>query len=474
MEILKENFNQIEVYIFGASAGGGHVYDIFTNLGIKIAGFVDNSEKKWGTLFREVIVHAPEILNECTENQKIVIASTYHDEITGQLLAMGIAREKIVMKDQLIRDALCLKEPERNVFQYQGGRVLFDLSEGFILSGVVNWTINLVEQMHQDKEDFYVLSMKRKDGNYDYGKIADRIFWADYRLGRYRQSVEETMDFIEAKLPCKIVINQISQIFWAACLVKQKYKDQIEIVSIIHSDFSRIYEQNAFLDGFIDSYICVSREIYGAMKEKYRIAEEKLHYRPTSTEYDREYQREAAGAQKALAIAYAARIEKAQKRADLLLPLIRLLEKSGMDYRLNIAGDGTYYKELENFIRSQGVTERVTLYGALPYDAMRDFWKENDIFINLSDIEGMPVSLLEAMSWGCVPVVTKTSGTKATVEEGVNGFICERENVDSVFEKILLLDRDREQLYKMAGACRNRVEERHGRREYVRFLMEDV
>ena len=126
MEILKENFNQIEVYIFGASAGGGHVYDIFTNLGIKIAGFVDNSEKKWGTLFREVIVHAPEILNECTENQKIVIASTYHDEITGQLLAMGIAREKIVMKDQLIRDALCLKEPKRNVFQYQGGRVLFE------------------------------------------------------------------------------------------------------------------------------------------------------------------------------------------------------------------------------------------------------------------------------------------------------------------------------------------------------------
>lgn len=475
VEICEKCFSQIEVYIFGASAGGGHVYDIFTNLGIKVAGFVDNSEKKWGTTFRKIMVYAPEVLNECTENQIIVIASTYHDEIREQLLGMGIAKEKIVMKDMLVQNVLRLKEAEGNTYQcHQGSRVLFDLSEGFMLSGVVNWTINLVEQMHQEKKDFYVLSMKRKDCNYDYGKIADRIFWTDYHLDKYRQSVEETVSFIKTKLPCKIVINQISQIFWAACLVKQEFKEQIEIVSVIHSDFSRIYEQNAFLDGFIDSYICVSHEICDAMKEKYGIDEKKLHYKPTSTEYDKEYQRKVSGAHRPLAVAYAARIEKAQKRADLLIPLIRLFEKSGMDYRLNIAGNGTYYKKLESFLKEQDVSERVKLYGALPYDAMRNFWKENDVFINLSDIEGMPVSLLEAMSWGCVPVVTKTSGTSATVEDEVNGYVCGKEDIDSVFEKIQILDKDRKLLYEMAEVCRNRVKERHDREKYVRFLMEDV
>lgn len=471
---MGKDLSPAEVYIFGASAGGGHVYDTLVDLGVRVAGFVDNGEKKWGTEFRGTMVYAPEILNGCTEKQKIVIASTYHDEIRAQLLGMGIPEEKIVMKDKLVWEALCLGEPEGSAYQRQSSRVLFDLSEGFMLSGVVNWTVNLVEQMHQDKKDFYVLSMGREDCNYDYGKIAGRVFWADYSLSRYRQSVEETVAYIETKLPCKIIINQITQIFWAACLVKQKHKGQVEIVSVIHSDFSRIYEQNVYLDKLIDSYICVSQEIYNTMQDRYGIDGKKLHYKPTSTEYDKGYRKEVTKAGKPLAIAYAARIEKAQKRADLLPPLVQLLEKSGMDYRLNIAGDGTYYSKLEDFIREQGVGGRVKLYGALPYDAMRDFWKENDVFINLSDVEGMPVSLLEAMSWGVVPVVTRTSGVGATVEDGVNGYICEKEAVESIVSKIQGLDRDRGQLYRMAEACRGRIEERHDRREYVRYLIEEV
>ncbi len=471
-----EKKGSVEVYIFGASGGGEHVYDILINLGIRVAGFADNSEKKWGTTFRGVMVYAPEVLAGCTERQKIVIASTYHDEIREQLLGMGVGEEKIVMKDKLIQEALRLKEPGqgRNTVVQQNGRVLFDLSEGFMLSGVVNWTVNLLEQMREDKRDFYVLTMQREDGNYDYRKIAGRIFWTDYSLNRYRQSIEETVSFIESKLPCRVVINQISQIFWAACMVKERHGEQIEIVSVIHSDFSRIYEQNAFLDGFIDSYLCVSREIYNTLAKRYGIDERKLHYRPTSTEYDREYVRKPAEEGRPLALAYAARLEKAQKRTDLLLPLILLLEKSGMDYRLNIAGKGTYCSKLEEFIRERGVGERVRLSGALSYDAMRDFWKENDVFINLSDIEGMPVSLLEAMSWGVVPVVTRTSGVEAAVEDGGNGYVCEREDIEDIFSKIQILDRDRKLLYEMSGKCRRRVEKRHDRKEYVRFLVENV
>lgn len=464
----------MEVFIFGASAGGGHVYDIFRNIGIKVAGFVDNSEKKWGTKFREVMVYAPEVLKSCTEDQGIVIASTYHDEIREQLLGMGVAGEKILMKDKLIFDALCLREPENHTYTHQSGRVLFDLSEGFMLSGVVNWTVNLVEQMHLDKMDYYVLAMEREDCNYDYGKIADRIFWTDYRLDRYRQSVEETVSFIESKLPCKIIINQISQIFWAACLVKQKYGDKIEIVSVIHSDFSRIYEQNVFLDKLIDRYLCVSREIRDAMEKRYGIDKEKLHYRPTSIEYDREYKKEVASDEQPIAIAYAARLEKAQKRTDLLLPLILLLEKSNMEYQLNIAGSGTFYGRLERFIKEQGCQERVKLCGAVSYDAMRDFWKGNDVFVNLSDVEGMPVSLLEAMSWGVVPIVTRTSGIEATVEDGINGYVCGREDVDLIFSKIQFFAQDRQRLNEMAKACRDRVAAEHDRRGYVRFLVESI
>ena len=52
--------------------------------------------------------------------------------------------------------------------------------------------------------------------------------------------------------------------------------------------------------------------------------------------------------------------------------------------------------------------------------------------------------------------------------------MCGKEDIDSVFEKIQILGRDRKLLYEMAEVCRNRVKERHDRGEYVRFLMEDV
>lgn len=474
--IVKENCMknlEMEIYIFGASVGGKHVYDIFTNLGVKVIGFVDNNVDKWGTMFQNVMIYSPRELHLCSANQRIVIASTYHDEIREQLLEMGIDKDKIVMKDQIIQAALGLQNTETNRVQGLDDKIIFDLSEGFILSGVVNWSINLIEELYFQKKDVFVLAMKIEDCNYDYQKIADRICWVDYNLCEYRQAVEQTAAYIEEKLPCKIIINQISQVFWAACMVKQKYADKIEIVSVIHSDFSRIYEQNAFLDAYIDQYICVSKDIQRTMKDKYNIKEEKLHYHATSIEYDTDFiKHQNKGTE--IHIAYAARLEKAQKRTDLLIPLMELLNNSGMEYRLNIAGSGTYYKKLEQYIQEQNLMDKVKLYGALSYDEMKDFWKENDVFVNLSDIEGMPVSLLEAMSWGVVPIVTKTSGIKETVEDGINGFVCDRESVRSVFLKIERLDKDREKLYKMSKLCRDRIRTLHDRKKYVEYLLECI
>ena len=48
---------------------------------------------------------------------------------------------------------------------------------------------------------------------------------------------------------------------------------------------------------------------------------------------------------------------------------------------------------------------------------MAEFWKDADIVISLSDSEGMGLSILEGMSYGLVPVVTKTAGIGDFVEK---------------------------------------------------------
>ncbi len=53
------------------------------------------------------------------------------------------------------------------------------------------------------------------------------------------------------------------------------------------------------------------------------------------------------------------------------------------------------------------------------------YYKETniDLFINLSDGEGLPVSIMEAFSFGIPCVATDVGGTSEIVEQGINGFL---------------------------------------------------
>lgn len=66
--------------------------------------------------------------------------------------------------------------------------------------------------------------------------------------------------------------------------------------------------------------------------------------------------------------------------------------------------------------------------------AGRDF----DIFLNVSASEGVPVSIMEAMSFGIPVIATKVGGTGEIVEEGVNGFLLNANFADNDLRKLLL------------------------------------
>ena len=52
-----------------------------------------------------------------------------------------------------------------------------------------------------------------------------------------------------------------------------------------------------------------------------------------------------------------------------------------------------------------------------------DFFKCADFFTLSSDYEGMPITLIEALSVGCIPLGTPVSGFNDIIKDGVNGFI---------------------------------------------------
>jgi glycosyltransferase involved in cell wall biosynthesis len=119
-------------------------------------------------------------------------------------------------------------------------------------------------------------------------------------------------------------------------------------------------------------------------------------------------------------ILYLGRIENASKGV-FLLPRIAD-EISDLPFRLTIVGDGPDLPALRK--RFAGFDGRVEFRGCVPHRDVGKFLASNDAFLFPSYYEGMPMSLLEAMACGCVPVASRIRGvTDSVIDHGANGFL---------------------------------------------------
>ncbi len=102
-----------------------------------------------------------------------------------------------------------------------------------------------------------------------------------------------------------------------------------------------------------------------------------------------------------LRIGFCSRIQFEQKRVDRLPELCELLDKAGVDYQLELLGDGTERAWLEEKFKGRS---NIIFHGrqnGLSYWKMISEW---DLILFVSDYEGLPIALLEALALGVVPI----------------------------------------------------------------------
>lgn len=89
-------------------------------------------------------------------------------------------------------------------------------------------------------------------------------------------------------------------------------------------------------------------------------------------------------------------------------------------------GDGEEFEFIKELIESNNNKKlSCKLLGGIPNKEIIDYYKNNDIniFINVSESEGVPVSIMEAMSFGKIILATNTGGVSEIVENGINGYL---------------------------------------------------
>ncbi|UNT56542.1 MULTISPECIES: glycosyltransferase family 4 protein [Lysinibacillus] len=126
------------------------------------------------------------------------------------------------------------------------------------------------------------------------------------------------------------------------------------------------------------------------------------------------------------------------KRPDVLLKT--LAELTDIPWHLQLIGDGSLRPALEHFVEQNGLSNRVTFLGN-QLD-VHSYLEKCHLFVLLSDWEGLPISIIEAMRVGLPIIATNVGGVKELIIDHDNGFLVERENNELLKKRLhqLLMD----------------------------------
>ena len=91
-------------------------------------------------------------------------------------------------------------------------------------------------------------------------------------------------------------------------------------------------------------------------------------------------------------------------------------------------GDGPMKESLLLLANELPKTIRWKFLGAIPNREVQKFYAEHyvDAFINVSESEGIPVSIMEALSYGIPAIATDVGGVSEIIEDGKNGFLLKK------------------------------------------------
>ena len=94
----------------------------------------------------------------------------------------------------------------------------------------------------------------------------------------------------------------------------------------------------------------------------------------------------------------------------------------------NHIGDGELNKELHQMAKETGVADRFIFKGKMDSEHIMDFYTDHpfDVFVNTSDNEGVPVSIMEAFAAGIPVMATDVGGTREIVDSTVGTLLPEK------------------------------------------------
>lgn len=443
-----------EVILYGSGRRCNRILPWLAKAHICVKAIVDSEQIKWGTVIEGIEIQAPSILSECRNTLLCitVAAQTDQERIRATLRhGYGFDLTNEVGYDDLMLEAVVQIQGTRiEQTDFTGDRqthIVFGCISGLGLGGIEEWTKGLCNELLKNGlENLHIFT---DTGEYSIPDIllpvVDRVL--DKEPCQFKEDILDCiMGYLTALLPVTVVTGKPDFFIEAADLLKQLAPDKVHIISVIHGGEEHLYQLYDKYRADTDFFVAVSEDVKKDLVAR-GVPQDKIAAITCPVVCEKKLERTyTTDKQCPVRIGYAGRLVVRQKRMDLMLKVIEKLEQKKVPYVFEIAGDGPYKMEMEERMRESKWDEHVYFLGVLERRCIPEFWKRQDICVNIADAEGRSISQLEAMANGAVPVVTCTSGTREDIYDNENGYLVEIGDYEKLAERIGYLAEHRELL----------------------------
>lgn len=356
---------------------------------------------------------------------------------------------------------------------------IFVLPRGPELGGITTWSIRMAKCLEAIDESAVLIRHREMTGvRHDDTSLEGLSVVACPGKAAWGVTLNDIVSYIptyHSSLPGMLVPNWTFGTYAICALLSLTASESMRVLGMAHSDENIYYEWLSYYEPIIHTFVAVSDEIAATLKAMMPHRVEDILIRPCSIiETPVNLFRDYSTHEMPIRLMYAGRIQNQQKRIYDLLILVKILKRRQLPFCLDIFGSGSdeqWLRQQFNKLLGSEHCQKVTFKGTVPHVEMARYWQKADVCVLVSDFEGTSISMLEAMSHGCVPVVTNVSGTKAVIHDGVNGLTVPVGSINTMADKIEGLIRDRQKLKQMGRAAYVSVADKFSANSYIDWFL---
>ena len=323
--------------------------------------------------------------------------------------------------------------------------VTFSLPLGFAVGGLNTWALRFAAALAESNWDVRLVAHDPPAG-YEEGNLSRRTSLGKVPILRApgfgeADAWRRSLAIYRRLLPTVLLPNVSAESYAIAAALTSECPEKVRTVGWCHGDGPEDFALPTYYEPAFHRFVAISRRTHRELSARLPNRRGHIRHIPHGVPIGKCAERPPL-ADRPIRLMYAGRMEQAIKRIFDVVALADTLDRRGLRFEIRMIGDGPHGEALDRRIACvqssfSDPRNQISREPPVSHEAMASLWRWADVSILTSRREAFGLSALEAMSHGCIPVITDVgSGIGEFLSHGENGFLFPIGDIDAAADSI--------------------------------------